>query len=112
MRNGASRPTTPPRHEPWPKNWAASPWPWSRPAPTLPQRSLGFAHYLAEWQSQRDKVLAWFDPRLMQYPKAVTWQTSFDQLGGPARRLLQRLAWLAPEPIPESLMEVPVFSDN
>ena len=76
----------------------------------IAHRRLGFAHYLAEWQSQRDKVLAWFDPRVMQYPKAVaiTWRSSFDQLRGPARRLLQRLAWLAPEPIPESLMEVPV----
>jgi tetratricopeptide (TPR) repeat protein len=76
----------------------------------IAQRRLGLAHYLSEWQSQRDKVLAWFDPRLMQYPKpvAIAWQTSFDQLRRPARRLLQRLAWLAPEPIPESLMEVPV----
>ncbi|MDQ3581694.1 MAG: NB-ARC domain-containing protein [Pseudomonadota bacterium] len=50
----------------------------------IAQRRLGFAHYLVEWQSQRDKVLAWFDPRLMQYPKpvAVTWQTSADPPGG------------------------------
>ncbi|MEQ6342084.1 MAG: DUF4062 domain-containing protein [Gammaproteobacteria bacterium] len=76
----------------------------------IAQRRLGFARYLEEWQEQRDKVLAWFDPRLMQYPKsvAVTWQTSFERLGEPARRLLQRLAWLAPEPIPESLLDVPV----
>ena len=76
----------------------------------IAQERLSFAHYLARWQGQRDKVLAWFDPRLMQYPKsvAITWQTSFDQLGEPARRLLQRLAWLAPEPIPESLLDVPV----
>ena len=41
----------------------------------IAQRRLGFAHYLAEWQSPRDKVLAWFNPRLMQYPKpvAITW---------------------------------------
>ncbi len=76
----------------------------------MAQRRLGFAQYLAEWQGQHDKVLAWFDPRLMNYPKSVatTWQTSFDQLGAPARRLLQRLAWLAPEPVPESLMDVPI----
>ena len=76
----------------------------------IAQRRLGFAHYVALWQGQRDKVMAWFDPRLMQYPKsvAITWQTSFDQLGAPARRMLQRLAWLAPEPIPESLLDVPV----
>ena len=76
----------------------------------IAQRRLDFAGYLKEWQDQRDKVLAWYDPRLMQYPKsvAVTWQTSFACLSEPARRWLQRLAWLAPEPIPESLLDVPV----
>ena len=76
----------------------------------IAQRRLTLADYLAQWSGQRDKVLAWYDPRLMQYPRsvAVTWQTSFDQLGDPARRLLRRLAWLAPAPIPESLLDVPV----
>jgi hypothetical protein len=76
----------------------------------IAQRRLSFAQYLAEWQSQRQKVLAWYDARLMQYPKsvAITWQTTFDRLGEPARRFLQRLAWLAPEPIPESLLAVAV----
>lgn len=55
-------------------------------------------------------MLAWVDARLMQYPKSVeiTWQTSFDRLGEPAQQLLRRLAWLAPEPIPESLLAVAV----
>jgi tetratricopeptide (TPR) repeat protein len=68
---------------------------------------LTFADYLAEWQGQRDKVLTWFDERLMQYPMsvAVTWQTSFDSLSEPARRLLHILSWLAPDPIPESLLQ-------
>ena len=76
----------------------------------IAQRRQGFAQYLAEWQGQRGKVLTWFDARLMNYHAsvAITWQTSFDQLGTPARELLRRLAWLAPEPIPESLMDVPV----
>jgi len=41
-------------------------------------RRLTLADYLVQWRGQRDKVLAWFDPRLMHYPKsvAVTWQTS------------------------------------
>ncbi|MEJ8848532.1 tetratricopeptide repeat protein [Variovorax rhizosphaerae] len=75
----------------------------------IAQRRLTLADYLAAWRGQRDKVLAWYDPRLMHYPKsvAVTWQTSFDQLDEPARRLLLRLAWLAAEPIPESLLKVP-----
>ncbi|MBS0588312.1 MAG: tetratricopeptide repeat protein [Proteobacteria bacterium] len=74
------------------------------------QHRLTFENYLQQWRSQRDKILAWYDERLMQYPKsvAVTWQTSFDQLGAFARQLLQRLAWLSPSPIPEALLDVPV----
>jgi hypothetical protein len=110
MRNGASRPTNPATARTLAEELGRLALALEQAGAYLVQRRLGFAHYLAEWQSQRDKVLAWFDPRLMQYPKpvAIAWQTSFDQLRGPARRLLQRLAWLAPEPIPESLMEVPV----
>ena len=76
----------------------------------IAQHRLTFAQYLEEWCSRRDKVLQWFDERLMHYPKsvAVTWQTSFDQLSEPTRRLLHRLAWFAPEPIPESLLDVPI----
>ncbi|WP_298619587.1 DUF4062 domain-containing protein [uncultured Zoogloea sp.] len=52
---------------------------------------LGFGEYLERWQRQRSKVLEWFDPRLMQYHAsvAITWQTSFEQLTPPARRLLK-----------------------
>ncbi|MEJ8848533.1 tetratricopeptide repeat protein [Variovorax rhizosphaerae] len=75
----------------------------------IAQRRLTLADYLAAWRGQQDKVLAWYEARLMQYPRsvAVTWQTSFDQLDEPARRLLLRLAWLAADPIPESLLKVP-----
>ena len=73
-------------------------------------RTDSFAHYLAQWRNQRKTVLEWYDADLMDYPRsvAITWQTSFEQLAEPARRLLQRLAWLAPEPIPESLLAVPI----
>ena len=76
----------------------------------ISERRLTFAAYLQEWQSQHERVVTWFDPRVSHYPKsvAVTWQTSFDRLSAPARRLLERLAWLGPEPIPESLLDVPV----
>jgi hypothetical protein len=71
---------------------------------------LTFAGYLDQWRDRHDRVLEWFDQRLMQYPRslAMTWQTSVDQLGETARRLLQRLAWFAPDPIPESLLDVAV----
>ena len=76
----------------------------------IAQRRLSLANYLKAWQGQREKVLGWFDPRLMQYPTsvAITWQTSFDQLEEPAQTLLQRLGWFGPEPIPESIIEVAV----
>jgi tetratricopeptide (TPR) repeat protein len=48
------------------------------------------------------------------YPRsvAVTWQTSVAQLSDGGRRLLERLAWLAPEKVPESLLDVPVPGDE
>jgi hypothetical protein len=42
---------------------------------------------------------------------AITWLTSFEQLGEAARTLLRRLAWLSPAPIPESLLEVPIAGE-
>ncbi len=76
----------------------------------IAERRLTFAGYLEEWHSQHETVVAWFDSRVSHYPAsvAVTWQTSFDRLTAPARRLLERLAWLGPERIPESLLDVPV----
>jgi len=73
-----------------------------------------FAQYLKDWNSSHDRVLTWFDARLMQYPMsvAVTWQTSFDQLTEPARLLLNLLAWFAPDPIPESLLDVPIAEED
>jgi len=77
------------------------------------QRKLSLADYLEQWQASRDTMLGWFDARLMAYPRSVaaTWQTSFGQLSATARRLLQRLAWLDAEPIPESLLAQPVPGD-
>jgi tetratricopeptide (TPR) repeat protein len=68
---------------------------------------LTFAQYLDRCRTKHDEVLAWFNERRMQYPLsvAVTWQTSFDQLTASGRELLNLLAWFAPAPIPESLLE-------
>lgn len=76
----------------------------------IARQRLSFGQYLEKWRQQQQAVLKWHDPRLMHYPTSVatTWQTSFAQLQQPARALLERLAWLAPDPIPESLLEVPV----
>ena len=71
------------------------------------ERRLSLAEYLADWKSNRRKVLEWHDPESMTYPAsvAVTWVTTFERLGDPERRLLQILAWMAPEPIPLTFFE-------
>ncbi len=78
------------------------------------RRKLTFEAYQQTWAEQREQVLAWYDPRVMAYPRslATTWQTSVAQLSPAALRLLQRLAWLAPEPVPESLLDVRVGDDD
>jgi hypothetical protein len=74
------------------------------------QRRLSLSAYRSQWQSNRQVVLAWNDPRLTQYDRnlATTWLTSYQQVSEAARTLLRRLAWLSPEPIPETLLEVAV----
>jgi hypothetical protein len=69
-----------------------------------------FRQYRELWQGNRAKVISWSDPAVTYYPRAVavTWQTSVAQLTEPARHLLERLAWLASEPVPEFLLDVPV----
>ena len=68
---------------------------------------LSFAEYLDRWRERRPEVLRWHDERLMQYPAsvAITWETTFVQLQEPEQRLLEVLAWLAPEPIPLFLFD-------
>ena len=56
----------------------------------IAQRRLSLKGYLEEWRSQRDKVLAWYDPRLMQYPKQCRRDLA-DHLR-PARRTRPALA--------------------
>ena len=77
----------------------------------IAENRMTFASYLAEWRENHDKVLEWYDERVMQYPRsvAVTWKVSVDLLSAPARRLLERLAWFAPDPIPESVLQIPVL---
>jgi tetratricopeptide (TPR) repeat protein len=72
--------------------------------------ALNFAGYRQLWLKNWSKVADWADEKITKYPRsvAVTWQTSINQVGVPARRLLERLAWLAPEPVPDFLLATPV----
>jgi tetratricopeptide (TPR) repeat protein len=71
---------------------------------------IGFAGYLALWNAARDAALAWSDPVVTGSEKtlATAWTTSVVRLSPESRRLLERLAFLAPDPIPDSLLDVPV----
>jgi tetratricopeptide (TPR) repeat protein len=77
------------------------------------QRRLSLAAYRNQWKCNRQAVLAWVDPRLMQYDRNLltTWFTSYQQVSESARTLLRRLAWFSLEPFPESLLEVEVPGD-
>ncbi len=71
-----------------------------------------FTEYLTLWRSHEPKVQEWLDSTIKyagpsdKPPRSVatTWQTTLDQLGGDERRLLDLLAWFAPEPIPTRLL--------
>jgi len=76
---------------------------------------IGFARYLELWRDKRATLLGWFDTTLMSYDHdtglAATWATSVDRLSPDARRLLERLAFLAPDPVPDTLLDVAAPGD-
>ncbi len=71
-------------------------------------RGMSLAEYRRRWRESNEKLIDYRDEFATQYPKsvAVTFLTSFEQLSPNARRLLNILAWLAPDPIPLSLLEI------
>jgi tetratricopeptide (TPR) repeat protein len=79
-------------------------------AATINQRRLDFIGYQTLWRQSREKVLGWSSATIPTYDRIVaeTWQTSVDQLSCDGRTLLELLAFLAPDPVPESLLAVVV----
>jgi tetratricopeptide (TPR) repeat protein len=71
---------------------------------------IGFARYLKLWHESREKALAWADATVTGSDRtlATTWATSVARLSPESRRLLERLAFLAPDPVPDSLLDVAV----
>ena len=71
---------------------------------------IGFARYLALWNAAREATLAWSDPVVTGSEKtlATVWTTSVARLTPESRRLLDRRAFLAPDPIPDLLIDVAV----
>jgi tetratricopeptide (TPR) repeat protein len=68
---------------------------------------LRFADYRTAWEREREAVLSWYDPRIMQYPAsvAVTWKTTFDRLSPTAGAILRLTAFLAPDPMQAEMFE-------
>ncbi len=79
-------------------------------AATIEARKLTYAAYRTLWQGNRARVIGWAGQAVTGYHHAVaeTWQTSVDQLSPEALALLERLCFLAPDPIPETLLDVPI----
>jgi hypothetical protein len=79
-------------------------------AATIEARRLSLTAYRALWQGNRARVVGWARQEITGYHHAVaeTWRTSVDQLTPEGRHLLERLAFLAPEPVPVSLLDVAV----
>src|SRR5277367_3198275 len=78
----------------------------------IARQRIGFARYLVLWREKRESVLKWFDRTTMSYDHdvglAATWAASVEKLTPESRRLLDRLAFLAPDPVPDSLLDVAV----
>ena len=68
---------------------------------------MRFSDYLRAWEQEREKLMQWYDPRVMQYPAsvAVTWKQTFDRLSPTPAALLRLTAFLAPDPIPFDMLE-------
>jgi hypothetical protein len=69
---------------------------------------MSLADYRALLRDSFAEVMEWSDPLVTHYPRAVaaTWQTSVAKLDAAARALLERLAFLAPDPVPATLLDV------
>ena len=71
---------------------------------------ISFERYLAYWRDERARVLDSFDKTASgsNHDKglAAVWTTSVARLSVQGRRLFDRIAFLAPEPIPEFLLDV------
>ena len=71
---------------------------------------IGFARYLKLWNEKRADILGWSAPTLTGSDRtlATTWATSVARLSPESVRLLDRLALLAPDTIPDFLLDVDV----
>ncbi|MGH8573972.1 MAG: NB-ARC domain-containing protein, partial [Gammaproteobacteria bacterium] len=75
-----------------------------------------FADAQAAVTAEDAAVLAWYDPRELRYPLVVAavWERALEPLGDAERFLLRFLAWLAPAPVPDFLIQAlgPIWQDG
>jgi hypothetical protein len=69
-------------------------------------RTISFAEYLTRWRANNAGLIEFHDELTMEYSRSVfvTLKTTIDQLSADGLKLLNILAWLAPDPIPLSLL--------
>ena len=81
----------------------------------IAERKISFAEYRLRWAENAKEARTWADKTVMQYHTerdvstsvATTWLTTFLELTPDEQTLLQMFAWLAPDPIPQGLVDHP-----
>jgi tetratricopeptide (TPR) repeat protein len=73
----------------------------------IAKQRITIADYTKRWMEGQERVRRWCDDRVMKYPRsvAVTWDTTMREVGDGGQALLRVLCWLAPDPIPRTLLE-------
>ena len=71
-------------------------------------KHCSFADALLAITAEDAPALAWYDPRELRYPLpvAAVWESALESLAAPEHFLLRFLAWLAPAPAPDFLVQV------
>ena len=71
------------------------------------ENHVALGELVANWAKEQERLLVWYDESTTEYPRsfAVTWSRSFERLKPEAQALLKVLAHLAPEPIPQAMLE-------
>ena len=74
------------------------------------ERGIRFGAYLHDWENIKNRVLTYNMPKIGDYDKNMlaSLMLSVDNLEADARALLERLAWIAPSPIPSHLLDTPL----
>ncbi len=68
-------------------------------------RHASLSDALSAITSEDDRLLRWYDPREMRYPRpvAAVWERALEELDSAQCFLVRFFAWLAPDPVPDFL---------